>query len=237
MPSFRPLACRSRHLTSWSRVALVALFALSAACGKDDPSSPTVAGTVTLVSGDAQSVTVGLPGAQPMVVHVTAQNGSSLSGAPVKWAITAGGGTLADTVSTTGADGNASMTFTAGTLATTMSISATTGVLLPLVLTQKVTATVAASMAKFGGDGAAGLVNAGVQVVVKIADKYGNAVSGVTVNWTAGPEGGTLNASSSVSDVAGLARITLTLGASPKVYTVRAASGSFAEVVFSVTGV
>ena len=227
MPFFRQLRARPTCRAAFLRVARAALFFLAAACGKGDPSSPVVAGSMTVVSGDKQSTTVAAAATLPMIVKVLAQSGAALVGAPVRWTVAAGSATLADTSSTTGADGTASMTFVAGTSIGTITMSASAGALTPLQFTQTFVAGAPTAMVKFAGDGAAGLVNAGVQVVVKIGDKYGNAVQGVTVDWATGPEGGTLSAATSVSDVAGLARITLTLGAAPKVYTVRAASGNF----------
>jgi hypothetical protein len=106
----------------------------------------------------------------------------------------------------TDASGQASLSFTAGSVAGKAEISATVGSLAGIVFTQQVVAASAALLAKFAGDGAAGLAGAGVQVVVKVTDSFGNAVSGITVSWAAGSNGGTLNEMTSTSDAAGLAR-------------------------------
>ncbi|MBK8059376.1 MAG: hypothetical protein IPK33_16420 [Gemmatimonadetes bacterium] len=46
------------------------------------------------------------------------------------------------------------------------------------IFLQQVVAGPASLLAKFAGDGTAGLAGAGVRVVVKVTDVHGNAVSG-----------------------------------------------------------
>ena len=63
--------------------------------------------TLTKVSGDGQEGTTSEPLAKPFVVSVLDQNGSPLAGAVVRFAVTAGGGTLSSTTATTDANGRA----------------------------------------------------------------------------------------------------------------------------------
>lgn len=224
---------RSRSLLSFSAIAAAVL---AVAC--NDPASSTAAGSLKIVSGDSQTVAAGAVLASPMVVRVLAQNGDPLSGTVVSWALTtASTGTLAASTSTTDASGQASIGFTAGTIAGKAEIAASVESVFSVVFTQTIAAGAPSQLAKFAGDGAAGVAGSGVQVVVKTTDSYGNAVSGVTVNWAIGASGGTLSATNSTSDDAGLARVTLTLGATAGVYTVTATSGSFAPVTFNVTAI
>lgn len=210
---------------------------VAVACGSD-PASSTNPGTISKVSGDSQSVVVAAALASPMVVRVLAENGDPVSGTVVSWTLASGAaGTLAASTSTTDAGGQASMELTAGTIASSITISASTGSLVGVTFTQTVTAGAASALAKFSGDGIAALVATGVQAVVRSVDAYGNPVPGVTVNWAVGANGGTLSATTSTSDAAGLARVTLTLGTTPGVYTVRATSGTFAPVIFSITAI
>lgn len=235
----RSLVRRARPLLGARALFPVAVLALAAltACGSD-PSSPTIAGKITRVSGDSQSVAAGAVMPNPMVVEVLAQNGKPLAGQTVTWSLATGAsGTLPSSTSITDATGRASLGFTAGTVAGKAEITAIVGSVQGTIFTQQVVAGPAALLAKFAGDGAAGLAGAGVQVVVKVTDKYGNAVSGVTVSWAAGSNGGTLSDASNTSDVAGLARVTLTLGTTPGVYTVRATSGTLPASTFSVTAI
>lgn len=237
-------APRTRAFTRrlvWARAVFVlalAPLAVTAACGGGDPASPTTVGKITRVSGDSQSVAAGTSLANPMVVKVVAANGSPLQGQTVTWSLATGAsGTLPSSTSITDAGGQASLSFTAGSVAGKAEISATVGSLAGIVFTQQVVAASAALLAKFAGDGTAALAGAGVQVVVKVTDSFGNAVSGITVSWAAGSSGGTLNEATSTSDAAGLARVTLRLGTTPGVYTVRATSGVLPAVTFSVTAI
>jgi hypothetical protein len=226
----------SRLPLSWAhsrRLGGVAALVLAvAACNSDDSNSPSTPKSIAKVSGDSQSVV-------PMVVRVLAQNGDPLANATVTWTLASGAsGTLPATTSLTDANGRASMGFTGGIVAGSAAISATADPLVQVItFTQRVVAGPAAALLKASGDGAAGLVNAGVQVVAKVADVNGNAVSGVTVNFAIGAAGGTLSATSAVSDAAGLARVTLTLGATPGIYTVTATSGTLPAITFSVTAI
>ncbi|MBK8059375.1 MAG: hypothetical protein IPK33_16415 [Gemmatimonadetes bacterium] len=53
----------------------------------------------------------------------------------------------------------------------------------------------------------------------------------------AGSSGGTLSEATSTSDVAGLARVTITPGGEPRGLTVRATSGTLPAATFSVTAI
>jgi hypothetical protein len=53
------------------------------------------------------------PASQPVVVAVD-RFGNPVSGIPIRWEVTAGGGTLTDTVTATGGDGTATSSWTLG---------------------------------------------------------------------------------------------------------------------------
>lgn len=73
---------------------------------------------------------------------------------------------------------------------------------------------------------------------VKVSDSNGVGVAGVTVTFAVTAGGGTLSASSVVTDGNGIASTVLTLGAAPGTNTVTAASGTLAgsPLTFNVTG-
>lgn len=85
---------------------------LLAACNSAE--GPPVPAGVTAVSGNDQFAIIGTQAANPLVVLVVDNNGNPYGNAPVSWRVTAGGGTLADTTSTSNASGYATMTYTAG---------------------------------------------------------------------------------------------------------------------------
>jgi hypothetical protein len=225
---------RSRRLFGASTLVSIALFG---ACKSDSTTSPSIPGSITLQSGDAQSTVVGTGVINPLVVHVTAQNGSALAGAVVHWAVGSTLATLADSVSTTDASGDAKMTFAAGVKSGTLNITATVGSLTEVKFTQKLLPDVPTALTKFGGDGAASIVSGALPLAAKVSDKYGNAVAGQTVTWTIGSAGGALSATSSTTDADGIARTTLTLGATPGQYTVTATYGTFPIITFTVTAI
>ena len=76
-----------------------------------DSRTPT---TPQIISGDAQSDTVGVALAQPFVVEVRDENGAAFEGVPVVFTVTAGGGTVQPEITTTGANGLAQSTLTLG---------------------------------------------------------------------------------------------------------------------------
>jgi len=89
------------------------VFAVSLA-GCNSAEGPPVPQGITAVSGNNQFALVGSPAANPLVVLVLDNNGSPFAGAPVKWKISGGGGSVSDTTSTSDATGHASILYTAG---------------------------------------------------------------------------------------------------------------------------
>lgn len=85
-----------------------------AACGDDGGTAPEESDPVVATqSGDAQSADPGETLPAPIVARVT-RDGSALSGQTVAWSVTAGGGAVSPTTSTTDANGDASTTWTLG---------------------------------------------------------------------------------------------------------------------------
>ncbi|HMC55760.1 MAG TPA: hypothetical protein VKH19_11340 [Gemmatimonadaceae bacterium] len=68
----------------------------------------------------------------PIVVRVNASDGSPVSGVPVTFAISRGGGSLSRTTDTTGSDGTADVKYTVGTLRATNEVEAVVQELTPL---------------------------------------------------------------------------------------------------------
>ena len=76
-----------------------------------DSRTPT---TPQIISGDAQSDTVGMALAQPFIVEVRDENDAVFEGVPVVFTVTAGGGTVQPEIAMTDADGLAQSTLTLG---------------------------------------------------------------------------------------------------------------------------
>jgi hypothetical protein len=108
---------RSTRYTRWfAPAALGGALLLSGSACSDDDITPVFlsATTITVVAGNGQAGTFGQPLAQAIVVHVAAQNGLSMPGAPVNWTVLSGGGSVSVVTSFTDANGNASTTWTMG---------------------------------------------------------------------------------------------------------------------------
>ena len=106
------------------RQLAVAAFAFAVAgCNVTDV--PSSASAISVVSGSGQYTTVGTAAPNPLVVFVSDGTGTPFGGATVSWSVTAGGGTVADSTSTTDATGHATMSYTAGATPGTATIVAT----------------------------------------------------------------------------------------------------------------
>jgi plastocyanin len=80
--------------------------------------------SITIVSGDGQSATVGDPLPSPLVVRVRNAGAQDLSGVTVEWTVTGGAGALGSPTSSTNASGQASNTLTVGGTAGAQTVTA-----------------------------------------------------------------------------------------------------------------
>ncbi len=107
-----------------------------------------VARTLDKPSGDGQEGAAGAALSEALVVEVRDQNGQTLAGVEVTFAVTAGGGTLSSTTATTDADGRATTMLTLGRTPGTNEVTATVADLEPVTFTATTRAT-----PDFNGDG------------------------------------------------------------------------------------
>jgi len=77
-------------------------------------SGSTPGPTLTKVSGDGQTATMGAPLGAPLVVKAVNGSGAALAGATITWSVTTGGGTLSAGSSTTNSSGLAQVQLTIG---------------------------------------------------------------------------------------------------------------------------
>ena len=225
---------------NWSRQLATALglSAALAACKSDLSSAgPRVAAAIIAqASTDGQTAPAGKPIALPVVVHVFDLNGNPVSRATVKWAVIDSAGVLGDSTSTTDATGMSNMVWTLDTIARVDSVTASIQSGASVTITAIGTVGATALELKVSGDSQTVASSTTSQpFVVKVTDRYGNAVLGATVAWAA-TGGGALSASSVMTDANGMAQVTLTLGATPGPYTITATVGALAPVTFTLTG-
>jgi len=179
------------------------------------PPPPPPTNSITIVSGNSQSGTVGHALANPLVVKVADPTGNPVPSVAVGFQVTAGTATLSAASVNTGTDGQAQVTVTLGTTAGTVTVTATaSGIATPVTFSLTALPDAAAMIAALSGSGQSGAV--GTQLasafVVKVTDANGNAVSGVTVVFAVTAGGGTLSATSVATDASGQASTKLTLG-------------------------
>jgi hypothetical protein len=107
--------------------------------------STGTAKTITLVSGNSQSGTVGQALSSPFVVKVTDASSNPVSGVSVTFAVTAGGGTVTPATVSSDSQGLASATLTLGSVAGANTVTASSGTLTGSPITFTATGSVASS--------------------------------------------------------------------------------------------
>jgi hypothetical protein len=109
--------------------ARYAVFAASAAllgaCGKSSTDATRSPANITIVTGSGQSGFTGLTLSQPLVVQVTAADGTPVAGQIVDFTVASGQATLNPTSATTDANGKAQTQVTLGSSAGPVEVAAT----------------------------------------------------------------------------------------------------------------
>ena len=222
------------------RFCLTTLSMLLVSCGGDPATPPVPDGAVlALGSGNNQTLAVTAAAGSPLAVTLVDSNGAPVSGIPVAWSISFGGGTVAPTSSMTDASGIATTTYTAGTTSGPKSIHATVGGASgsPVSFSLAVTPGPAVRVVKAEGDGQTSSIGTfPAPFRVSIVDSYGNGVPGMTVAWAVTSGSGNVSPTSSVSDVGGLASTQFTgSGLGPATLTATAQGLTGSPVTFSAT--
>jgi Protein of unknown function (DUF3500)/Bacterial Ig-like domain (group 1) len=132
---------RSIRSTRSLAVVALALVASLAACGGDGTTgaSANTPAVVAATAGTGQTLVAGTAATTPFTVQVVNADGTAVSGVVVTWTVTAGGGSLSATTSTTDANGNATTTYTAGSAAGTATVTATVAGLTAVTFTATIT--------------------------------------------------------------------------------------------------
>lgn len=175
------------------------------------------------ISGDAQTATVGNALAQPLVVEqrdaggnpVPGGTGGSPANTVVTFAIASGGGSLTPTSVMVGTDGRASSTWTLGNAAGAQAATATAGTAtVNVAFTAVATAGPADTLAIVSGDDQTGTVSAPLtdSIVVRVADAFGNPVSGHQVAFAVTSGGGSVSPAAVATGANGRAASRWTLG-------------------------
>ncbi len=215
---------RTVFVRTLSCASSVCLAGLSGACGGSDALGPPRAGTATVLSGDEQVGTVGRPLPQPVAVRVADDGGHAVASVPVTWVVVAGGGTSGASPSMTDENGRAETIWVLGTAAGRHRLEARVAGLTPLVFEATALADAPVSATATGGQDQRAQPGATLPeaLVVTVRDEFGNPVEGVSVTFSIAAGAGSLSVTESVTDVAGTAATSWTLGASMGTQAARA---------------
>lgn len=211
-------------------VAALSLGAAVGACG-DKKLGPEVPASVTLISGDSQSILAGDHASAPLVAQINNSAGAPLPNVPVRWAVVTGGGSLETLVDTTNANGQASTTYLSPAIAGKATVSAAAAGQ-SRAFTLLVASDTVGTLSAYSGDGAAALVGFQLTLVAKASDRFGNPMKGVDVAWSSSD--GLLQLSSGVTDSIGNAKNIITVGPDTGKVAITASS-RFNAVTFTVT--
>ncbi|HEU4569631.1 MAG TPA: Ig-like domain-containing protein [Gemmatimonadales bacterium] len=195
--------------------------------------------SVAAFGGNAQSDTVGDTLAAPLVVLVKAADGLPVQGVPVTFAAVTAGASVVTPAAVTDSLGHASTVAVLGASAGTQSFTATVAGLPAVTFTATAGVATATAIAKAGGDAQSDTAThtLATPLTVLVTDAFANPVAGAQVAWTRTYGSGTLSADTVVTDAAGHAQVSYTLGA-PGTDSVEAQLvGTSAFVTFTATAV
>lgn len=182
------------------------------------------ASLVQIVDGDAQSAQVGSELEKELVARVTDAFGNPKVGVPLSFAVTSGGGTVSAATVLTDQEGLGKIRWTLGIVAGTQLVSASTGAIPPVTFSATGTPDSPAQVLVVSGGNQVGTPGAALpdSIVVRVVDRFGNGVGGVTVNWAPAQGAGTVSPNSSVTNATGRAATRWVLGGSGGPKTVQA---------------
>jgi hypothetical protein len=184
---------------------------------------PATPSRLVKIFGDGQSAPAGFQLADSLVVQLVDQNDNGVGGRAVTWVVGPGEGSVDPVNSVTTPQGFAVTRWTMPAATGDYSIDAVFSGVNPVGFTGHATADVPTKIELVSGDHQSGSVGAqlAAPLRVKVTDANGNPVENVAVTWTANTDG-SVGATSTGTDAAGIAEVTRTLGLTPGIYTTTA---------------
>ena len=172
----------------------------------------------------------------PFAVEVRDQYDNPLPDVQVTFSVTAGGGMLSVTSTTTDGKGRAQSFLTLGSNPGTNTVKVSVeGISQTVVFRAEATPPlpIPTTLDYISGNNQSGLISEvlALPFVVEVRDQYGAPMEGITVTFVVSVGGSSLSDTSADSDVNGLARSTLTLGNDPITNIVEASVEGIAETV------
>lgn len=222
----------------FSPLPFAALLAVLLSCTGDSPTETGRApAQFQAASGSGQAGTVGTALPAPLVVRTTDARGRAMRGVAVTWTTSNGGGTLSAASGVTDAAGEARAQWTLGTAPGEHAVTATVQGTAPVVFTAVATPGAPASLRIAAGDGQTGIVGTAPSPApaVRVADSYGNPLSGVEVAWVVTAGGGSVSPAASRTDAAGIASVRWVLGPGVGAHGLAATAGGLPAAAFTRT--
>lgn len=217
-------------------VAPVLAATLVAACDTGSPTGPRFV-SLTRVSGNEQAAPLGAVVADPLVVRATDQNGVTVPGVALSWAVVSGGGTFIAASTSTDATGLGQAVFRLGNSLGPQQVSVSVGTQDPIVFTLTATSAPASQLRVSSGNNQVGTAGATLPapIVALATDAANNPKSGVPVTFTVASGGGSVSQATVVTDQNGQAGVDWTLGVSTGAQTVVASAPGLQAVIFTAT--
>jgi hypothetical protein len=196
---------RTARLTTFSLV-----LGLGGCGAGADSVAPPVPSTVVADSPTSVTGVAGNAIASPTVV-VKDQRGAPMVGVPVRFAVTAGGGTVSVGAVLTDASGRAAVAlWTLGTVAGSNALSATVSGLPPIAFTATGTPGAPRNLhirAETDGQTAPAGTDVLIPPSVEVTDEYGNPISGVSAVFAVSGGGGSVRGGAQTTNSAGSATV------------------------------
>lgn len=208
-----------------------------AACGKDSSGPSAVPTSVSVADGTAMTATVGTVVTPAPTFTVKDQSGNPLAGVPITITVTAGGGTLTGSPTTTSAGPTSIGVWTLGTIVGVNTITIKAGDLAPITFSiTTVAGPPTQILVSSGANQSAAAGTALAPISVRVADQFGNGVVGLPVTITVTAGGGQVTPASGTTGANGeLTEIAWTLGKSalPQLLSVKsgAITGSVSATI------
>ena len=232
-----PAAQLTSSFSAAARLTTTILILSLAACSGETV-APAVATSIAANSSATVSAIAGAVVSPAPSVLVKDQRGSPMSGVPVTFTVTAGGGTVTSGAATTNSDGIATAGWTLGTVAGANTLTASSGSLGLVTFVATGTAGPPAAVVKKAGDAQTAPVTTSLTIApaVTVVDVNGNGISGAAVVFSVAGGGGSVTGATQTTGTTGVAAVgAWTLGNAVGTNTLTATSGSLAPVTFTAT--
>jgi hypothetical protein len=205
---------------------------------------PDIVSRITVFDGDGQSGAAGARLGKPLVVTLTDRDGLPVPSQEVAFSVASGAGQLDPATAQTDNAGKASTVWTLGPGAGSQQVVAHpvgTSASLTATFTATAVAGAGSTITLDSGDGQTGSVGSALpeSLVVKVADGFGNPVSGVAVQWSVLSGGGSISPETSTSGDDGRAAAERVLGPGSGIQTAQASASGFSgsPVTFTHTAI